>query len=168
MIHILSWTTQKHQKNTFQANTFKVEEKSGTFQGLAQKFKDFSRKKWNSRTFPRTSPKIQGLFKTVRTLLQKGGIVVQRSCSSFSDNSQKVNIFYLPSKCHAWFETRGGSRKELHFCSFSDNLCFCFCSIQGYSSCCLCHSRIYDNFSIRQIVRVAISFFNAKQSAWTD
>ena len=31
---------------------------SETFQGLAQKFKDFSR----------TSPKIQGLFKTVRTL----------------------------------------------------------------------------------------------------
>ena len=38
--------------------TFKVEENSRTFQGLAQKFKDFSR----------TSPKIQGLFKTVRTL----------------------------------------------------------------------------------------------------
>ena len=147
MIHVLSWTTQKHEKNTFQANKFKVEE--------------------NSRTFPGKN-EIQGLFKTVPTLLKKGGIVVQRPCSSFSDNSQKVNIFYLPSKCHAWFETRGGSRKEFHFCSFSDNLCFCFCSIQGYSSCCLCHSGIYDNFSIRQIVRVAISFSNAKQSAWTD
>ena len=58
MIHILSWTTKKHQKNSFQATTFKVEENSRTFQGLAQKFKDFSR----------TSPKIQGLFKTVPTL----------------------------------------------------------------------------------------------------
>ena len=52
MIHILSWTTKKHEKNTFQATTFKVEENSRTFQGLAQKFKDFSRKNG-----------IQGLFK---------------------------------------------------------------------------------------------------------
>ena len=35
---------QKAIKNTFQAPTFKGEEKSRTFQGLAQKFKDFSRK----------------------------------------------------------------------------------------------------------------------------
>ena len=58
MIYILPWKTKKCQKNTFQVTTFKVEENSRTFQGLAQKFKDFSR----------TSPKIQGLFKTVRTL----------------------------------------------------------------------------------------------------
>ena len=45
---------QRASKNTFQVTTFKVEN-SRTFQGLAQKFKDFSR----------TSPKIQGLFKTV-------------------------------------------------------------------------------------------------------
>ena len=31
MIHILSWTTKKHKKNTFQAATFKVEENSRTF-----------------------------------------------------------------------------------------------------------------------------------------
>ena len=49
---------QKASKNSFQATTFKVEENSSSFQGLAQKFKDFSR----------TSPKIQGLFKTVWTL----------------------------------------------------------------------------------------------------
>ena len=36
---------QKASKNTFQATfTFKVEENSGTFQGLAKKFKDFSGK----------------------------------------------------------------------------------------------------------------------------
>ena len=34
----------KSMKNTFQATTFKVEENSTTFLGLAQKFKDFSRK----------------------------------------------------------------------------------------------------------------------------
>ena len=43
---------QKALKNTSQATTFKVEDNSRTFQGLAQKFKDFSRKNG-----------IQGLFK---------------------------------------------------------------------------------------------------------
>ena len=42
---------QKALKNTFQATTFKVEENSRTFQGLAQKFSDFSSKNG-----------IQGLF----------------------------------------------------------------------------------------------------------
>ena len=49
---------QKALKNTFPATTFKLEENSRTFQGLAQNFKDFSRKN-----------EIQGLFKTVRALL---------------------------------------------------------------------------------------------------
>ena len=49
---------QKASKNSFQSTTFKDEENSRTFQGLAQKFKEFLR----------TSSKIQGLFKTVQTL----------------------------------------------------------------------------------------------------
>ena len=44
---------QKALKNTFQATTFKVEENSRNFQGLAQNWKN----------------EIQGLFKTVQTLL---------------------------------------------------------------------------------------------------
>ena len=46
MIYILSSVldNQKASKNSFQATTFKVEENSRTFQGLAQNFKDFSRK----------------------------------------------------------------------------------------------------------------------------
>ena len=55
MINILMYSVldnQKASKNSFQATTFKVEENSRTFQGLAQKFKDFSRKNG-----------IQGLFK---------------------------------------------------------------------------------------------------------
>ena len=44
MIYILSSTSRKALKNTFQVTTFKVEENARTFQGLAQKFKDFSRK----------------------------------------------------------------------------------------------------------------------------
>ena len=58
MIYILSWTTKKHQKNSFRASTFKVEENSRIFQSTKNEFKDFSR----------AFPKIQGLFKTVRTL----------------------------------------------------------------------------------------------------
>ena len=54
MIYILSSVldNQKASKNSFQATTFKVEENSRTFQGLAQNFKDFPRKNG-----------IQGLFK---------------------------------------------------------------------------------------------------------
>ena len=48
---------KNNKKNTFQANTFKVEEISRTIQGLAQKLKDSS---WKNG--------IQGLFKTVQTL----------------------------------------------------------------------------------------------------
>ena len=43
MVNILFWTP-KSIKNTFQATKFKAEENLSTFQGLAQKFKDFSRK----------------------------------------------------------------------------------------------------------------------------
>ena len=45
MIYILSWTTEKGKKSTFQAAAFKVEENSRTFQGK-MKLKDFL------RTFP--------------------------------------------------------------------------------------------------------------------
>ena len=61
MIYILSWKTKKNKnkKNSFQATTFKVEENSRTFQGLAQTFKDFSRKNG-----------IQGLFKNFSRLCE--------------------------------------------------------------------------------------------------
>ena len=58
MIHILSWTTKKQQKNTFQATRFEVKENSRTSQGCAQKFKDFSRKNGIHglfKDFPQTS-----------------------------------------------------------------------------------------------------------------
>ena len=52
MIYILLGQPKSIKKNSFQATTFKVEENSRTFQGLAEKFKDFS-----------TKNGIQGLFK---------------------------------------------------------------------------------------------------------
>ena len=60
--------SQKALKNTFQATTFKVEDNSRTFQGLAQKFEDFSRK-MEFKDFSRTTFDFQGLFKTWGTLL---------------------------------------------------------------------------------------------------
>ena len=58
-IYILSWITKKHLKSTFQATTFKVEENSRTFQGLPQKFKDFSAlcEPWDSQTGLYSTPK---------------------------------------------------------------------------------------------------------------
>ena len=56
MIYILSWTTKKHQTILSRPLHSKLKK----IQGLAQKFKDFSR----------TSPKIQGLFQSVQTLTQ--------------------------------------------------------------------------------------------------
>ena len=74
MIYILSWTTQKYKKNPFQVTTFKEEENSRTFRGKME-FKEFSR----------TSPKIQGLFKTARTAVIEAdnlGILTTIECNS--------------------------------------------------------------------------------------
>ena len=54
MIYILCRTTKKYQKTLSRLLHSKLKK----IQGLTQEFKDFSR----------TSPKIQVLFKTVRTL----------------------------------------------------------------------------------------------------
>jgi len=55
MIYILSWATKKHQIILSRPLHSKLKK----IQGLAQKFKDFSRKNG-----------IQGLFKTVKTMTQ--------------------------------------------------------------------------------------------------
>ena len=55
---------QRASKNTFKATTFKVEENLRTFQGLHRNFRTFQGK-MEFRESSRTSPKIQGLFKTV-------------------------------------------------------------------------------------------------------
>ena len=57
--NIISQIVEKCTFPVYFNKTLRVEENSRTFQGLAQKFKDFSRKNG-----------IQGLFKTVRVLLE--------------------------------------------------------------------------------------------------
>ena len=66
-----------NQKSIFQATRYKVQESLRTFQGLAHKFKDF----------PRTPPKIQGLLKTVQTLLLEGGYAIY-------NKAQHLQSFY--------------------------------------------------------------------------
>ena len=86
MIYILSWTTKKHLKNTFQATSFKVEENSRTFEGLAQKFKDFSRKN-----------EIQGLLKDLhRNLRTSQGLHLKFTLLNYMEKYRyiltKINI----------------------------------------------------------------------------
>ena len=57
-----------HSKIGFDASTFKVEENSRTFQGLIHRNSMTFQGKMEFKDFSRTPPKIQGLFKTVRTL----------------------------------------------------------------------------------------------------
>ena len=59
MIYILSWTTKKHQTIISRPLHSKLKKIQRLFLGKME-FKDFSS----------TSPKIQGLFKTVKTLIQ--------------------------------------------------------------------------------------------------
>ena len=95
MIYILSWTTKKHQIILSRPLRSKLKKIQGLFKDLDRnlrafrgklEFKDFSRTKIQGlfkdldrnlrafqgkmefKDFSRTSPKIQGLFKTVRTL----------------------------------------------------------------------------------------------------
>ena len=95
MIYILSWTTKKHQIVLSRPLRSKLKKIQGLFKDLDRnlrafrgklEFKDFSRTKIQGlfkdldrnlrafqgkmefKDFSRTSPKIQGLFKTVRTL----------------------------------------------------------------------------------------------------
>ena len=70
MIQILPWTTKKASKNTFQATKFKVEEIQGLYKDLHRHLRTFQGK-MEFKDFSRTSPKIQGLFKTVRALCKR-------------------------------------------------------------------------------------------------
>ena len=97
MIYILSWTTGKHQKNTFQATTqnrielkallmcqsrieiqlgnnpiliwghLKLKRIQGFFRDLHRNLRTFQGK-MEFKDFSRTSPTVEGLFKTMRTL----------------------------------------------------------------------------------------------------
>ena len=66
--YILSWTTKKHQKIPSRLLHSKLKKIQALFKDLHRNLRTF-RGKMEFKDFSRTSPKIQGLFKTVRTLL---------------------------------------------------------------------------------------------------
>ena len=67
MIYILYWTTKKHQKNISRPLHSKLKKMQGLFKDLHRNIRTFQGK-MEFKDFSRTSPKIQGLFKTVWTL----------------------------------------------------------------------------------------------------
>ena len=69
MIYILSWTMKRHQKNLSRPLHLKLKKIQGLFKGLHRNLRTFQGK-MEFKDFSRTSPKSQGLFKTVRALKQ--------------------------------------------------------------------------------------------------
>ena len=69
MIYILSWTIKRHQKNLSRLLHLKLKKIQGLFKGLHRNLRTFQ-EKMEFKDFSRTSPKSQGLFKTVRALKQ--------------------------------------------------------------------------------------------------
>ena len=70
MIYILSWTTKKDKKTLSRPLHSKLKNIQGLFEDLHRNLKTF-REKMDLKDFSRTSPKIQGLFKNVRTLCKE-------------------------------------------------------------------------------------------------
>ena len=68
MIYILSWTIKKLQKTLSRLIHSKLKKIQGLFKDLHRNLRTFQGK-MEFKDFSRTSPKIQGLFKTVRALL---------------------------------------------------------------------------------------------------
>ena len=64
MIYILSWTSKKHQKIISSSLHSKLKKIKGLFKDLHRNLRAFEGK-MKSTDFLRTTPKIQGLFKTV-------------------------------------------------------------------------------------------------------
>ena len=67
MIYILSWTTKKHQKILSRPLHSKLKKIRRLFKDLHRNLRN-SQGKMEFKDFSRTSSKIQGFFKTVRTL----------------------------------------------------------------------------------------------------
>ena len=67
MIYILSWTTKRHQINLSRPLLSKLKKIQGLFEDLHRNLRTFQQK-MEFKDFSRTSPKIQGLFKTVQNL----------------------------------------------------------------------------------------------------
>ena len=70
MIYILSWTSKKHQKILSSSLHSKLKKIQGLFKDLHRNLRTFQGK-MELKDISRNSPKIPGLFKTVRILLSQ-------------------------------------------------------------------------------------------------
>ena len=98
MTYILSWTTKKHQKTSFQDTTFKVEENSRTFQGLPLKFKDLT--VWTLCRFEETQALIGFIYISFWNLLLRKTVRVSGGLSCRGQWSVKFTILIIYSY---WF-----------------------------------------------------------------
>ena len=89
MIYILSWTTKKHQKTLSRPLHSKLKKIQGLFKDLHRNLRTFQGK-MEFKDFSRTSPKIQGLFKTVRALVK----CCQRENGPFSSTPNKSHTYF--------------------------------------------------------------------------
>ena len=79
MIYILSWTTKKHQIILSRPLHSKLKKIQGLFKDLHRNLRTFQGK-MEFKDFSRTSPKIQGLFKTLQTLYKSYYFVEKLKC----------------------------------------------------------------------------------------
>ena len=86
---ILSWTTKKHKKILSRLLHSKLKKIQALFKDLHRNLRTFQGK-MEFKDFSRTSPKIQGLFKTVRTLVHFANLVSKEYFSI-----QRLIIFLL-------------------------------------------------------------------------
>ena len=78
MIHSVL-DNQKSSKNTFHATKFNLKKIQVLFKDLHRNVRTFQGK-MEFKDFSRTSPKIQGLFKTLRTLVTVTSTVIKALC----------------------------------------------------------------------------------------
>ena len=97
MIYILSWTTKKHQKTLSRPLHSKLKK----IQGLAQKFKDFSRKNGIQgvfKDFPKNSRTFQDCARTPLTFVtQKGSADLLRTLTFYTTRGSTRPSALLPA-----------------------------------------------------------------------
>ena len=110
-IYILSLTTKKHQKIISRLLHSKLKKIQALFKDLHRNLRTFQGK-MEFKDFSRTSPKIQGLFKTVRTLLYTMYYGVWLFCLQYLRH--KTFPFFSPSPDWSCLQSFDVSTLKIH------------------------------------------------------
>ena len=103
-IYILSWTNKKHQKILSRLLHSKLKKIQALFKDLHRNLRTFQGK-MEFKDFTRTSPKIQGLFKTVRTLFssnEKARLCLSTNKSKHRHSDQNSGRSWSESVIVSW------------------------------------------------------------------